>query len=82
MQLPLLHDMSMYEFFERNTRGGICSVGARRVSTANNPMCSGYDPEQSKTWLFYFDMKRGQIIGLGDLWLQAAGEGVCFDYRG
>lgn len=55
MRLECLHEMKMYELFERGVRGGICTV-SEKYSRANNVhMGEKYIPEDPSVYLFGVD---------------------------
>ena len=54
VNLELLTDQSMYEFFEQGKRGGYSAIHTR-FSEANNPACPGHDSSKPTKHLFYWD---------------------------
>ena len=55
VELDLLCDPDMYQFFEDGMRGGISYIGERR-GDANNPYVPGYDPTMRNNYLIYLDV--------------------------
>ena len=54
VELELLLDQSMYEFFESGMRGG-CSTIFKRLATANSDKLKNYDPRIEGSTIFYTD---------------------------
>jgi hypothetical protein len=52
INLELLTDLTMYEFFEQGLRGGITQTSHRKM-VANNPDLANYNPEEINRWLSY-----------------------------
>ena len=58
IELELVQDPDMYQFFEDGKRGGISMI-SKRKATANNPEAVAedgsisYDPSKPKKWLIY-----------------------------
>ena len=54
IHLEQLTDETMYEFFEKQIRGGISMIGLRHAK-ANNPYLKNYDKSQPNSYLMYGD---------------------------
>lgn len=54
IQLELIDDCDMYQFFERGIRGGQ-SVIFKKYAKANNKYLSDYNPEEPSTYISYLD---------------------------
>ena len=54
IQLELIVDCDMYQFFERGIRGGQ-SVIFKKYAKANNKYLSDYNPEEPSTYISYLD---------------------------
>lgn len=54
VELELLHDPQMYEFFEQGSRGGISMI-SHRYAKANNPYLKEYDPTVETSYISYED---------------------------
>ena len=55
VELDLLHEQEMYEFFEKSIRGGISTIGGLRRATANNKYMKNYDKEKVSSFISYID---------------------------
>ena len=55
MKLELITDYDMHLMYEKGIRGGISTVGAKRLAEANNKYCKNYDPEKPSTHIMYHD---------------------------
>ncbi|XP_064465203.1 uncharacterized protein LOC135376619 isoform X2 [Ornithodoros turicata] len=53
-KLELIIDEDMYRTIESGVRGGLCQA-SRRHLRANNPLCSGYDPDKEEVYISYID---------------------------
>ncbi|XP_064483589.1 uncharacterized protein LOC135396508 [Ornithodoros turicata] len=53
-KLELIIDEDMYRTIESGVRVGLCQA-SRRHLRANNPLCSGYDPEKEEVYISYID---------------------------
>ena len=53
--IELIPDEEIFNFVESGLRGGISGVGGLRYAKANNPECPDYNPNESNTWINYFD---------------------------
>jgi hypothetical protein len=54
VELDLLSDPDMYNFFEKGIRGGVSMISTRHAK-ANNPMCDDYNPDEKNSWIMYWD---------------------------
>ena len=54
VELDLMTDCDMYQFFERGIRGGQ-SVIFKKYAKANNKYLSDYNPEEQSTYISYLD---------------------------
>ena len=54
IELELMHDVDMYQFVEKGTRGGISYIGNRH-GVANNKYMTYYDKNKSTKYISYFD---------------------------
>ena len=56
VNLELITDVEILDFFERSKRGGLTFVGSKRYSKANNKeMGCLYDPNQESSYITYLD---------------------------
>jgi hypothetical protein len=54
VELPLIDDCTMYNFFESAIRGGVSQVGLR-FARANNPLLASYDATLPTSHIMYLD---------------------------
>ena len=54
VQLELIQDENMYQFFEQGIRGGISSIN-HRYAKANNPYLEGYKQEDPLSYILLID---------------------------
>ena len=54
VDIPLLTDKAMYEFFEKGVRGGVSTVTGR-YAKANNKYMAEYDPSKESSFISYVD---------------------------
>jgi hypothetical protein len=54
VDIPLLTDKAMYEFFEKGVRGGVSTVTGR-YAKANNKHMTEYDPSKESSFISYVD---------------------------
>ena len=54
IELDLLTDKQMFNFFESNLRGGLCCASKRHI-VANNKYCVNFDPSKPSTYIFFID---------------------------
>jgi hypothetical protein len=54
VELELVSDMDMFQFFERGMRGGISQI-SHRFAKANNPLLPDYNPNEENSFLTYLD---------------------------
>eukprot|EP00969_Alexandrium_andersonii_P133673 5911599-Alexandrium_andersonii.AAC.1 len=54
IELEQLHELDMYEMFERGLRGGMCQVSHKHVK-ANNKYMDEYDEKQPSSYINYLD---------------------------
>jgi hypothetical protein len=54
VDIPLLTDKAMYEFFEKGVRGGVSTVTGR-YARANNKHMTEYDPSKESSFISYVD---------------------------
>jgi len=55
INIELLLEQDIYELFETNTRGGICSVGSTKHETANNKYMNDYNENEIDSFIAYVD---------------------------
>jgi hypothetical protein len=56
IELELLTDADIYQFFEAGIRGGVASINHRLAETNNKYMGDRYDPSKESTYILYLDM--------------------------
>ena len=59
--VELFQDPNMYNWIERNIRGGIC-VANHRYATANNPNVENFNPNLPTTNMRYFDANNFTVL--------------------
>ena len=56
IELELLTDSEIYQFFEAGIRGGVASINHRQVEANNKYMEDRYDPSKDSSYILYLDM--------------------------
>ena len=55
VRLELIQDLDMHLFVEKGIRGGISTVGEKRLCEANNPFMDSYDHSKPVSYIMYWD---------------------------
>jgi len=56
IELELLTDVEIYQFFEAGIRGGVASINKRYAEANNKYMGDKYDPHKESSYIIYLDM--------------------------
>ncbi|XP_064641345.1 uncharacterized protein LOC135496134 [Lineus longissimus] len=64
VEIELLTDVDMYNFFELGIRGGVCQA-SHRYGKANNPLLKDYDENQPTSYITYVDANNLYGVAMG-----------------
>ncbi|XP_064620678.1 uncharacterized protein LOC135483596 [Lineus longissimus] len=64
VEIELITDVDMYNFFELGIRGGVCQA-SHRYGKANNPLLKDYDENQPTSYITYVDANNLYGVAMG-----------------